>query len=190
MGLFYCKGLINMTKPKAPEDLLKRGCKPFFENPEEMQTLIDDYFELCNGVKALDEDGNPMATNKGWLYKVDPKPPTISGLAFYLGFADKGTLRDYAVKPDFSHTISRARLWIETYVEGRLFDRDGAKGAEFNLVSNFDWKPISQIQITNNTLNLSMSDEEKDLRMQKIVKRLSESGQLGLLAEKLEAEQK
>lgn len=36
----------------------------------------------------------------------------------------------------FNDTITRAKSRIEQYAEERLFDRDGANGAEFNLSNN------------------------------------------------------
>ena len=184
MGLFYCKGLINMTKPIL-------GGKPLiYETPEKLQAAVDRYFIYCQGEKALDNEGNPIITKYGFLYSRDPIPPTVEGMCVYIGFNAKQTWYNYAEREEYIDVVTRARLKFEQYNTESLYDRDRFKGAERTLVHHYGWEPANQIQITNNTLNLSMSDEEKDLRMQKIVKRLSESGQLGLLAEKLEAEQK
>ena len=36
-------------------------------------------------------------------------------------------------------TVTRAKMRVEQYCEERLFDKDGQRGAEFNLKYNFRW---------------------------------------------------
>jgi len=94
--------------------------EPKYKTAEEMQVVIDDYF----------------------MYReAEDKPVTMTGLAFALGFASRQSFVDYKKKSKaFADAITRARLRVEEYAESRLFDRDGAKGAEFTLRCNFGWR--------------------------------------------------
>ena len=99
---------------------------PKYKNAAEMQEVIDMYFENLRG-----------------------EPATMAGLASAMGFASRQSFVDYKAKNKaFSDTITRARLRVEAYAESRLFDRDGARGAEFTLKCNFGWR-------TNETDTLS-----------------------------------
>lgn len=44
---------------------------------------------------------------------------------------------NYQAKKEFVDTITRAKSMVEAYTEQRLFDRDGANGAQFSLRNNF-----------------------------------------------------
>lgn len=114
------------------------GRPPKFKTKEEIQEKIDAYFKECDGVPFYGEDGRPLQTVKGYiLYKKEPKPPTVTGLALALGFLSRQSLLEYQGKKEFSDTITRAKLYIEEYTERRLFDRDGVQGAKFSLINNF-----------------------------------------------------
>ena len=101
-----------MTKRKKPEDLEKVGRKPFFETPEQLQIQIDKYFESTDQY-------------------------TLTGLALYVGFASRYSIYDYEEKPEFSHTIKRARLRIENRIETLLLY--GKQNQDFNLSGGMLW---------------------------------------------------
>lgn len=114
------------------------GRPPKYKNREEIQILIDKYFDECNGIPYLDEQGKPVMTEKGDIvYKKMPKPPTVTGLALALGFNSRQGLLNYQGKREFNDTITRAKTYIEEYAEQRLFDREGVQGAKFSLINNF-----------------------------------------------------
>lgn len=116
----------------------KAGRPPKYTSKEEIEKLINDYFEECSGIPFLDEAGRPILTDKGHVvYKKQPKPPTVTGLALALGFATRLSLLNYQGKTEFMNTITRAKSYIEEYAEQRLFDRDGVQGAKFSLINNF-----------------------------------------------------
>jgi hypothetical protein len=130
-------------------DKNKGGRPPMFKSAKEMQKLIDEYFIACEGEKAIDNEGNPMVTKYGYLYKVEPKPPTITGLALALGFTNRVSLLNYQGKDEFVNTITRAKAKVEEYAETRLFDKDGANGAKFSLANNFHgWKDKTEVDST------------------------------------------
>ncbi|MHC4216463.1 MAG: hypothetical protein ACYSWP_24190, partial [Planctomycetota bacterium] len=69
------------------------------------------------------------------------------GLAYHLGFASRNALADIAAdKPEFSDTIARARLMMESE---RLSDyiRDPS-GQRFDLQVNFGYVPKEGIEHT------------------------------------------
>lgn len=113
------------------------GRKPMYKTPEEMQAVIDAYFEECEGRMIIDEDGKPMCDKYGKPIIADARPPTITGLALALGFTSRQALLNYQAKKAFVDTVTRAKSRIEAYTEARLFDRDGVQGAKFSLANNF-----------------------------------------------------
>jgi hypothetical protein len=57
------------------------GQPPYYDSPEKLQNAIDSYFEDDNC------------------------PNTITGLAYFLGFADRQSLNDYEERPEYSFII-------------------------------------------------------------------------------------
>lgn len=114
------------------------GAPPKFTSKEEMQEKIDKYFKDCNGEPII-VDGEPLRDKHGNIILVGIRPPTITGLALALGFHSRQTLLNYQGKKEFMDTVTRAKMRVEQYCEERLFDKDGQRGAEFNLKYNFRW---------------------------------------------------
>ena len=110
-----------------------------YKTVDALQAAIDQYFEDCRGKPLLDDDGNAVTDKYGNPIIVDAKPPTITGLALALGFTGRKQLLDYQGRATFCNTITRAKARCEEYAESRLYDRDGANGAQFSLKYNFRW---------------------------------------------------
>jgi len=121
----------------------KGGRPPTYKTKEEMQVKIDEYFENCIGEFIKDENGEIVLNKFGLPIRINDKIPTVTGLALQLGFDSRTSLLNYQGKQEFVNTIMRAKARCEEYAESRLFDRDGAKGAEFSLQCNFKWKESS-----------------------------------------------
>ena len=115
------------------------GAKPRFTSAGVMQELIDKYFTDCDGQILRDDDGKPVLDKWGRPVIVGDHPPTVTGLALALGFQSRQSLINYQGKKQFVDTITRAKMRVEEYAERRLYDRDGARGAEFTLRCNFRW---------------------------------------------------
>lgn len=114
------------------------GKPPRFTSADQIQTLVDKYFEDCAGKVWINpETGEPGIDKNGNTIRIDKHPPTMTGLALALGFASRVSLLDYAGKKEFEDTIKMAKARCEEYAERRLFDRDGQRGAEFSLKCNF-----------------------------------------------------
>jgi hypothetical protein len=141
-----------------------------FESVEELETQINLYFDDCDKeedtlVWALDDfepddDGKKLCTNcwkversKGCLLvsgrlKI-PRPYTVTGLALWLD-TTRHTLLHYEDRPDFLHTIVRAKLRIENFASERLFDPNTlTRGAIFSLSNNSnDWVEKKATELT------------------------------------------
>ena len=108
------------------EDEIKdKGGRPsFFSTPEELQDRIDDYFTES---------------------KEDLSSPTISGIAYFLGFESRQSFYDYEDRDGFSYTIKRARLRIEIEYEKMLTSLKNATGSIFWL-KNAGWSDKQEIE--------------------------------------------
>jgi len=125
-----------MANEKTPE-----GNNPKFKNVKEIEALVDDYFKWCDGTLLTDEEtGLPILNKFGNPVYLDTHVPTITGLAYHLGFKSRKDLLRYAVKSKKAYTeaVNRAKMRVERYTEERLFDREGANGAKFALANNFE----------------------------------------------------
>ena len=142
----------------------KVGRPPMYNTAEEMQTIIDEYFEGCKGEMRSDENGMVYRDKYGFPIFFDQKPPTITGLALALGFTSRQALLNYQAKEEFVDTIMRAKARVEQYAEERLFDKDGANGAKFSLANNFDgWKEKKEIEAdVNNTVTIHVELVDDD----------------------------
>jgi hypothetical protein len=80
-------------------------------------------------------------------YFADPDTkPTITGLAYHLGFESRQSLYDYEQKGEFSYIIKRARLRVEMGYENDLRGNNAA-GPIFAL-KNMGWKDHSRTELT------------------------------------------
>lgn len=148
----------------------KGGRPPKYTSKEQIEGLIEDYFKECEGIPFFDDDGKPLVTDKGYVvYKIHPKPPTVTGLALALGFNSRQALLNYQGKKEFNDTITRAKSYVEEYAERRLFDRDGVQGAKFSLINNFKgWTEHSKEAEQNNSraeddpITKALKEEFKD----------------------------
>jgi hypothetical protein len=105
-----------------------------YSTPEEMQTVIDKYFE-------------------------DNPKPTICGLALALGFAQRKSLLNYeGYGKEFCNTIKRAKLIIEEGYEQDLRSKY-VTGAIFAL-KNFNWSDKQEHLLKILTLDDLVSDED------------------------------
>lgn len=164
-----------------------KGQKKRFMSPQHLQSMIDEYFESCNG-PLLDRYGNLVYDKDGRLVKTQVEPWTVSGLALYLGVSTN-TLKKYRkgmidslldeMKADtddymtFSSVVLHARQKIEGYAEKRLYDKDGQYGARFVLDNAFGWvSRKEQSEIDKMTTESILKAKEFELK-----KNLLDSGE-------------
>lgn len=130
-----------------------RGRPAKYENPEDMQKIIVQYFNDCH------EEG---------------KKPTVSGLAYVLGINRKtlltyedsletGELKNFdeSVKREFSNTVKDAKRFIESCLEDKLINGTTTPiGLIFALKNNYGWVDKQEIEQTNKTITIDIDEEE------------------------------
>lgn len=123
------------------------GGRPrLYNNPEQMQKVIDDYFINC---------------------KKEDRPYTMSGLAFALGM-DRRSLINYANKDEFFLTIKMAREKVEQQLEeNALLNKSNSIFTIFNLKNNFGWRDTVEVKADEESTKLdelieALKDVKKD----------------------------
>ena len=108
-----------------------------YKNAEEMQVVIDNYFDMCDNCR---------------------RPYTISGLARHLGITRK-TLLEYQKKygGEYGEIIEEAKTRIEEFVEACLFKNGIATGTIFNLKNNFGWNDKQEVEHSGD-VNVKLED--------------------------------
>lgn len=109
-----------MAKKKSVFTKIGRPRK--YDTAEELEVKIAEYFDY------KDETG---------------RPPSLSGLALFLGFCDRVSLYNYERESAFSHTIKRARATISAYVEEEAMMKDRPAGAIW-MMKCMGWKEQSE----------------------------------------------
>jgi hypothetical protein len=118
----------------------KQGRPRLYDSPESMQKKIDEYFE------HEDEAGDPY---------------TVPGLAYFLGFCDRGAVLEYEKYEGFSPTIKKARLRIEQQRNKTLLKGEGnVAGQIFDLKNNFGWTDKTVVESTNRVTIVEMEHDE------------------------------
>lgn len=152
-----------------------------FESAEELQQVIDNYFESCEEeiwTEIIDSDGKPTGQWKpikdrnGDIIKRQIRPLTITGLALHLN-TDRKTLLNYEEKEEFFPTIKAAKTRIENYTEEILVTTKSAAGVIFNLKNNYGWqdKPDGDDRIkklVSVLAPLNLTKEEIDLLLESL----------------------
>jgi len=130
-----------MKKKKRPiKKPNPEGRPPLYKTAEELETKIREYF---NTEAYVDIGLSKTKKGKSSLRKYSP---TISNLALFCGFADRHSFYEYEAKPQFTHTIKRARALISAYYE-RLLSGSNCTGAIFAL-KNFGWQDKTELEHT------------------------------------------
>lgn len=127
------------------------GRPPKYETPEQMQEIIQEYFNEC-----LEEE----------------KYPTVSMMAFRLGMTRQDLLRyedcletgelkqlSEDVKRGFRDTIKRAKQYIEGGYEDKLVNgKTTPIGTIFVLKNNYNWVDKQEIEQTNKTITIDLEE--------------------------------
>src|ERR1700761_8478239 len=118
---------------------------------EQLNQKIQDYFFYIEGEyhteqklpKNAKDDAQPENVI---VYDRQPEPPTITGLAFHLGFSSRQEFEEHEKKPRYAQQLKRARLKIEAEYEKKLH-LTSAAGAIFALKS-LGWNDDKETDIT------------------------------------------
>ena len=125
------------------------GRPPKFENVESLQKAIDEFFDSCKPEIVRDNNGN-VILDKNNMPLLRMNPPTITGLALHLGFVSRRSIYDYENRnDDFSHTIKKARLKCENYIEKGLYTGEIPAAAGIFSLKNFGWSDKQDIDLNS-----------------------------------------
>lgn len=108
------------------------GRPRIYDNVEQLEVAIENYFN-------------------------ETSKPAVTGLALYLGFADKTTLYEYRDREGFSYPIKRALTRIELYHEEGLTENN-VTGRIFAL-KNMGWKDKTEHEVNGN-MQLNWHEEK------------------------------
>lgn len=120
------------------------GRPPAFKTVEELETAIEEYFTAR---KLADE------------------PPTVSGLALFLGFADRQSMYDYKERPEYSCTVKKAITKMEDFAEVKLLKGEGQATGPIFWLKNHGWKDKTETDV--NVQNYSLFEEAVEEKAKK-----------------------
>lgn len=122
---------------------MSAGRPAFYDNEQELSAKIEEYFEYIKGeFEDIKDPQTGKVTDRRVIRK--PEPPTITGIALFLGFESRQSFYDYEEKGQFSYAIKRGRLRVENGYEINLTTAQSATGSIFAL-KNMGWKDKSEI---------------------------------------------
>lgn len=110
-----------------------------FESPEQMEGVIEDYFNP----EAFEETKTRSGTLTKSIGRQLRVNPTITGLAYHLGFESRQSFYDYETIVEYSYIIKKARLRVEMGYEESLRSNNVA-GSIFAL-KNMGWKDRTEV---------------------------------------------
>ena len=139
---------------------------------------IKRYFESLKGQFHMEElpvknSKNKNETSVQKIWDREPEPPTLSGLALFLGFNSRNEFEVYEQTGEFANHVKRARLRIEAEYEKKLHFQSPS-GAIF-MLKNLGWcekadgaslneiPKIIEIKIVDSGPELAFSEKEVDL---------------------------
>lgn len=134
-----------------------------FKSAKEMQGKIQAYFDQC------DNRTETVVNKNGEVVQVpNPRPYTISGLAYFLG-TNRQTLINYEDRDEYFEIIKSAKAKIEAFVEESLWTPKIATGVMFNLKNNFGWEDKTSVQTTGETThNINHNRDLGDLTVEEL----------------------
>lgn len=168
------------TKPKEQNTIEKSkhpGGRPLkYKTVEELQNVIDEYFESCYTYKYDDEGNRIKDTTSGKEIKYLYKPFTVSGLALAIGLTRDNIINNYECKEEFKDAITRAKEMCHNYAEEVLLTGKNPSGAIFSLKNNWGWKDKTE---TENTTTIKDERELSNLSDAELIEfeKLSEKAQ-------------
>ena len=144
---------------------------PKYETPEEMQALIELFFDQCQNILIIKQ-----VVQKGEIILVPtPTPPTMAGLAFALNIS-REKLNNYKGKPEFGHVIARARERIEhNNITMGLTGVYESRINNLNLVSNFGYTQRSEVDVNIKGGHKQLTDEERALLQAETLKEIGQA---------------
>lgn len=133
-------------KPKEKNPVNKT--RPHRHTPDELQVLIDKYFEQ-DGTEREVIVGN--GANKQ-IKKI--RVYTLTGMSLYCGFCDKNELFQLERNPAYTRVIKSARSRIEKIYEENL--QTTGNSANIFALKNFGWVDRQEVITEERTIKLDV----------------------------------
>lgn len=137
----------------------KGGRPPKYETADELTDAVISYFEYIEGDLKEEIPYENIITGQLEIRKVwerEPEPPTITGLALFLGFESRQSMYDYEKGDEFSYIIKRARTIIENGYELDLRGKFST-GAIFAL-KNMNWADKVDHNVKSTNVNMDLTN--------------------------------
>jgi len=115
--------------------IMKRS-RPSFSSAKHLTGKIDSYFVHIEGEYHIDNESHGGQSGQK-IWDREPEPPTIAGLALFLGFDSIQAFNEYEEQGRFANSLKRGRLRVESVYEKKLHLQSSA-GAIFAL-KNMGW---------------------------------------------------
>ena len=154
----------NLDGTFADGNNIATGRPPLFENPEDLENKVLEYFEWIQG-EYEERQGERITEKKDgsiitetytyWFTIRERVTPSITGLAMFLGFESRQSMYDYLKKDGFSYSIKKALLKVENNYEMGLW-QEKPTGAIFAL-KNMGWVDKTETKLSG--------DEDNPLRI-------------------------
>ena len=132
-----------------------------FTSRSDLEECINGYFSYIEGHYELalppskTKNEVERIAQKVWLR--EPEPPTISGLAYYLGFESRQAFDQYEMSGRFGPELKRGRLRIETEYEKKLH-QSSSTGAMFALKAMGWHEKADTLPMLNGSITIQIID--------------------------------
>jgi len=140
------------------------GRPPIISTPEEMEQKIEEYFDTRKTEYATDEEGNVLTGTNGHPIVRSLNAPSVTGLALFLGYADRHSLYDNEKKEKFSHAIKAARAKVEEWIYQSLMSKSITPSVGIFMLKQFGYSDKQEIKhtgtITPTSIPLTPEEEE------------------------------
>lgn len=120
---------------------------------------VDDYFNMCKEQRE----------------KKDGINPTLTGLAFHLGFSSVKAMRKYTLKPEFAWLITTAMTLVENYYES-VGSSSGSQHSTFAIfaLKNMGWTDVPRVAqdgvpVQEVIVTIQKGDKRKQVKDGKVV---------------------
>jgi hypothetical protein len=124
---------------------------PMYSTPDDLQLMIDDYFDTV-APETID-------INKGGK-TITIKPYTLTGLIMHIGYNNKTDFYDLQNEPTYARVVKQARTRIEQHYEKLL--QSGLSAGPIFALKNMTWtdKTVTDINQTVKEIKIVVNDQQ------------------------------